>query len=83
VRRVRLAMTAPWGGGYSSQVHQAWPLGEVREVSDHEATYLTSTFPAEFLEVAAEPAPEAPAAVVPPAPPTVKPAGKPKTKPKG
>lgn len=68
--RLRLVPDAPWEQGYSSGDVVAWVPGEVREVPDHIAIYLTSTYPALFIEhreVGPEPDPaEAP---TPPSPP--------------
>lgn len=48
--RVRLAVDCPWQQGYSSSdVRVAWAPGEVREVEERVASYLTSTFPGVFV----------------------------------
>jgi len=48
--RVLHAITSPWPQGYSSSDVVAWMPGEVREVTAEQAAYLTSTFPAAFVE---------------------------------
>lgn len=65
--RLHLALTAPWNGGYSSSTIDRWPLGEVREVADDQAAYLTSTFPEYFVEQGAVPATTPVASSPPPA----------------
>lgn len=48
--RLRLSPDAPWqSGGYSSAAHTAWLAGEVREVTEAQAAYLTATFPGLFV----------------------------------
>lgn len=48
--RVLLVEASPWPQGYSSgDVRVAWAPGEVREVEDPIASYLTSTFPDVFV----------------------------------
>lgn len=71
---LRLVESAPWTGGYSSgDVRVAWVPGEVREVSEVVAAYLTGTYPDLFVPPDAPVAPPPPAEVVPDPDPSLHP----------
>lgn len=85
---IRLAEHAPWTGGYSSSdVRVAWAPGEVRDVSDELAAYLTTTFPGLFVPADSPVVPPPPPAPVPDPDPSLRPvqptAHKARPKPKG